>query len=85
MKTHFIILAVCSVVSGSMISVQFLEDFMELYSLKDPMFILHSNELEDFLWEFKPFFFEPIYCLCYETGTSTRKKCMSDKQKPNPI
>ena len=85
MKTHLIILALCSVVSGSLISVQFLEDFMELYSLKDPMFILHSNELDDFLWEFKPFFLKPLYCLCYETGTSTRKEYLSDKPNPHPI
>ena len=73
MKTYVILLAACSVVSGTMISVEFVQDFMKLYTLKDPMFILHESELDEFLWEFKPLFFEAIYCLCYEMGTNHRK------------
>lgn len=72
MKTHIILLAVYSVVSGSMIRLEFVQDFMKQNTLKDPMFILHPSELDEFLSEFKPLLLEAMYCICYEIGTNSR-------------
>ena len=60
----------CSVGSGSVISLKFVHDFMNLYRLKDPMFVLHSSDLDEFLLQLKPMTFETIYCLCYGEGRS---------------
>ena len=72
MKTHSILLAVYSVVSGSMIRLEFVQDFMKQNALKDPMFILHPSELDEFILEFKPLLLETMYCICYEIGTNSR-------------
>ena len=58
----------CSVRSGSVISLKFVQDFMSLYRLKDPMFVLQSSDLDDFFWQLKLMSFETIYCLCYGEG-----------------
>ena len=78
MKTYISILLVCSLVSGSMIRVEFVQDFMKQYTLKDPMFIIHLSELDKFLLEFKPLVFEAMYCICYEIGVI----CISNIHSP---
>ena len=65
-----LITTACSVGSGSVISLKFVQDFMNLYRLKDPMLVLQSSDLDDFFLELKLMSFETIYCLCYGEGNS---------------
>ena len=64
-KVPAILMIACSVVSGSMVSLKFVQDFMKLYRLKDPMFVMQLGDLDYFLLELRQTPFEAICCLCY--------------------
>ena len=57
------------VVSGSMMSLSFLEDYMELYRLKDPLFVLTSDDLDEYYLKLQNTSFEKIACICYDQGS----------------
>ena len=54
--------------AGSVISLKFVQDFMNLYRLKDPMFVLETSDLDEFFLQLKPMLFETIFCLSYVEG-----------------
>ena len=60
--------------AGSVISLKFVQDFMNLYRLKDPMFVLESSDLDEFFLQLKPMLFETIYCLSYTQGANRDSK-----------
>ena len=68
-KVEAILLIACSVGSGSMVSLKFVKDFMKLYRLKDPMFVLQTGDMDYFLLELKQTPFEAICCICYGEST----------------
>ena len=56
--------------AGSVISLKFVQDFMTLYRLKDPMFVLETSDLDEFFLQLKPMLFETIFCLSYVEGAN---------------
>ena len=66
--TIILLTTACSVGSGSVISLKFVQDFMNLYRLKDPMFVLETSDLDEFFLQLKPMLFETIFCLSYVEG-----------------
>ena len=54
------------VVSGSVISLSFVEDYMELYRLKEPLFVLNSDSLDEFYLQLQNTSFEAIGFICYD-------------------
>ena len=62
-----VVLGFCyNLVSGSLISLKFVEDYMRLSGLKDPMFILKSRDLDEFFLQIQERPFNSITCLCYD-------------------
>ena len=62
-----VVLGSCyNLVSGSLISLKFVEDYMKLSGLKVPMFILKSRDLDDFFLQMQERPFNSITCLCYD-------------------
>ena len=53
------------VASGSMMSLSFAEDYMELYRLKDPLFVLTPEIIDEFFLQLQNSSFEMIGCICY--------------------
>ena len=68
--TIILLTTACSVGCGSVISLKFVQDFMNLYRLKDPMFVLGSKDLDEFFLQLKPMLFETIFCLSYTEGAN---------------
>ena len=50
-------------------SLSFLEDYMELYRLKDPLFVLTSDDLDEYYLKLQNASFEKIACVCYDQGS----------------
>ena len=48
-----------------MMSLSFVEDYMELYRLKDPLFVLTPDILDEFFVQLQNSSFEIIGCVCY--------------------
>ena len=64
-----VVLSSCyNLVSGSLISLKFVEDYMKLSGLKVPMFILKSSDFDTFFLQLREASFGSISCLCYEEG-----------------
>ena len=53
------------VASGSMMSLSFVEDYMDLYRLKDPLFVLTPDILDEFFLRLQNSSFDIIGCICY--------------------
>ena len=66
---QIVLVNILFVVSGSMMSLSFLEDYMELYRLKDPLFVLMSDDLDDYYLKLQNTSFERIACICYAQGS----------------
>ena len=62
---QIVLLHTLFVVSGSMMSLGFVEDYMELYGLKDPLFVLMSDHLDEFYLQLQNASFDQIACICY--------------------
>lgn len=58
------------VVSGSMISLNLVKDYMELYRLKDPLFVLISDDLDEFYLQLQNTTFDTIGCILYDQSNS---------------
>ena len=69
MKTQpalqFVLVNTLFVASGSIMSLSFVEDYMELYRLKDPLFVLTPDNLDEFFMKLNNSSFEMIGCICY--------------------
>ena len=57
-----------NLISGSLISLNFVKDYMKLSGLKDPMFIMKLSDLESFIVQVQGISFDSIASLCYEEG-----------------
>ena len=66
---QIVLVNILFVVSGSMMSLSFLEDYMELYRLKDPLFVLTSDDLDEYYLKLQNTSFEKIACICYDQGS----------------
>ena len=55
-----------SMASSSLISLKFVEDYINLSGLKDPLFILKLDDLDTFFLQMQERSFDSISCLCYE-------------------
>lgn len=71
MRGHLMICAILlasyfSMASSSLISLKFVEDYINLSGLKDPLFILKLDDLDTFFLQMQERSFDSISCLCYE-------------------
>ena len=57
-----------NLVSGSMINLKFVEDYIKLSGLRDPLFILNSDDIDGFFLQVKERLFNFNSFLCYKEG-----------------
>ena len=53
-----------------MISLNLVKDYMELYRLKDPLFVLISDDLDEFYLQLQNTTFDTIACILYDQSNS---------------
>ena len=76
-----------NLVSGSVINLKLVEDYIKLSGLRDPLFILSPSDIDGFLVQVKARFSNFISFLCYEegkfasVGCNIRKKFISEQMK----
>ena len=62
------IVLACNLVSGTIINLKFVEDYIKLSGLRNPLFILNPSDIDGFFLQVKERWLNLISFLCYEEG-----------------